>query len=221
VYSRFVKADVWPRGDAANELLLRLLELSRYFMSPQTRALALAHIKARSFYFRPAKLIEISYEYQTKTLFPAAFQHLATTSLRALRKEDVNMMGISVYVALARLKEAIQEHCCILAAEPPKFDPNGPRHHSTCIDNTACARDWHAVWWNGMGRFLLDGRNPLTWAESVKQFERLEIGEMNPLCHSTMITLVHEGEGNGHIYGLISAATDKLMGDVEIVPEEE
>jgi hypothetical protein len=81
-----VKADVWPRGDAANELLLRLLELSRYFMSPQTRAPALAHIKARSFYFRPAKLIEISYEYQTKILFPAAFQHLAMTSLRALRK---------------------------------------------------------------------------------------------------------------------------------------
>jgi hypothetical protein len=216
VYVRFVKADVWPRGDAANEPLLRLLELSRYFISPPTRELALAHMKARSFYFRPAKLIQISYEYKTRVLFPIAFQRLVTTSLRALKKEDIDMMGTGVYVALARLKEAIEEHRRILAAEPPEFDPvNGPKHSSACINNAACAKDWYAVWWNGMGRFLLDGRSPLNWTESLQQFERLEIGEMNPSCHSTMLELVHDGEGSSHIYNLISAATDQLMGDVE------
>jgi hypothetical protein len=173
-------------------------------------------MKARSYYFRPAKLIEISHEYKTKMLFPIAFQRLATTSLRALEKEDIVMMGTSVYVALARLKEAIEEHRRILAAEPPEFDAvNGPSHNSACISNAACAKDWYALWWNGMGRFLLDGRSPLNWTESLQQFERLEIGEMNPLCHSTMLELVHDGEGNGHIYSLISAVTDQLMGDME------
>ena len=28
--------------------------------------------------------------------------------------------------------------------------------------------DWHAIWWNGMGRFLLDGRNPQPYGEAVK-----------------------------------------------------
>ncbi|KAJ7736623.1 hypothetical protein B0H14DRAFT_2408323, partial [Mycena olivaceomarginata] len=92
-------------------------------------------------------------------------------------------IGFMVYVALSRLKEAIWQHKCILASEEPEFDPvDGPAHSPDCIDNDVCAGDWHAVWWNGMGRFLFDGRNPLTWTDSLQQFERMEFGQMHPGC---------------------------------------
>ncbi|KAJ7463082.1 hypothetical protein B0H11DRAFT_2241045 [Mycena galericulata] len=118
-YGRPPRADQWPKGSDANALLLRLLELSRYLLSLPTRELVLNAIRSRCFYFAPAQLIHISYEYQTKTLFAAAFQRLASSSLRDLKKQDFEWMGFEVYVALARLKEAIEQHRRILAAEAP------------------------------------------------------------------------------------------------------
>ena len=114
-------------------------------MSQPTRELALHVIKTRSFYFPPAQLIHLSYEYRTRTLFATAFQRLASSALRDLTPEDVEWMGIGVYVALARLKEAVQQHRAILAAEEPEIHPiHG--HSPDCGDKTACAQDWHSVW---------------------------------------------------------------------------
>jgi hypothetical protein len=48
-------------------------------MSQPTRELALHVIKTRSFYFPPAQLIHLSYEYQTRTLFATAFGSLLIT----------------------------------------------------------------------------------------------------------------------------------------------
>jgi hypothetical protein len=61
--------------------------------------LALAHMRACSFYFHPARPIQISYEYKTKTLFSIAFQQLVTTLLQSLRKEDIDIMGNGMYIA--------------------------------------------------------------------------------------------------------------------------
>ncbi|KAJ7487939.1 hypothetical protein FB451DRAFT_1362561 [Mycena latifolia] len=212
-YGRPPRADQWPKGSDANPLLLRLLELSRYFVSQPTRELVLNVIKSRSFYFTPAHLIQISYEYRTRTFFQAAFQRLASISLRDLKPEDIEKIGLVVYVALARLKEAIQQHRCILAAEEPQIHPiHG--HSADCQDKAACARDWHAIWWNGMGRFLLDGRNPLTWTDSIQQFERMDFGEMNPDCREKMLEIAHGGDGNAYVFSLISSVSDELMGGI-------
>ncbi|KAJ7683338.1 hypothetical protein B0H17DRAFT_1205203 [Mycena rosella] len=201
-YGRPPRADQWPKGSEANPVLLRLLELSRYFMSQPARELALHVIKTRSFYFPPAQLIHLSYEYQTKVLFATAFQQLASSSLRELKPADIQWMGYPVYVALARLKEAMQQHRSILAAEAPEIDPIRG-HSSECENKAACARDWHAAWWNG-------------------RFERMEVGEMNPKCRLKMMGIVNGGEGNSHGFDLISGVTEQLMGGiVEVVEEQE
>jgi hypothetical protein len=225
------KANEWERGAAANPLLLRLLELARYFISPATRHLALSVIRSRSYYFRAAELIRLSYEYSTKLLFAVAFERLVGSPLRDLTQQDVEDMGPTVYVALARLKEGIQQHRSILAAEEPEFESDKsnqesdhvyrPRHCEDCKDNVTCEADWRQGWWNGMGRSLLDGRNPLTWTDAVQQFERMEFGQMHPGCLLLMLESIRGGEGNNHVFDMITGVCGDLVDTIEEVDEGE
>ncbi|KIJ13004.1 hypothetical protein PAXINDRAFT_156687 [Paxillus involutus ATCC 200175] len=62
-----------------------------------------------------------------------------------------------------------------------------------CPDPDNCALDWHQLWWNGMGRSLLDGRNPQSYKDALKCFEELllsDVGKVSPAClHSVMVTV--------------------------------
>ncbi|KAJ6526085.1 hypothetical protein B0H19DRAFT_1084691 [Mycena capillaripes] len=199
------------------------MKLSQYFLSQPTRELALGVMRNRSWHFRPAEVIHISYRYHTKVLFAVAFQRLVTSRLRDFTGRDVDWMGLRIYVTVARLKEAIQQHRCILAAEAPEFDLlNGVAHSPDCRDHDSCSRDWHATWWNGMGRFLLDGRNPLTWTDAMQQFEHLNFGEMNPTCLMNMLDVVRTEDSNSHVYQMIDRVSEELMAGIEeIVHGEE
>ncbi|KAJ7183655.1 hypothetical protein C8R46DRAFT_1067557 [Mycena filopes] len=203
-------SDVWPKLAQANPLLLRLLELSRYLISQPTRTVALNMIKARSFGFAPAQLIRLSFDYGTKVLFATAFHRLATSPLRDLTVDNLNSMGMDVFVALAKAKEIVQRHRQVVAAEEPIIT----HHSSLCTDKFACERDWHAVWWNGMGRYLLDGRNALSWTESVDRFEALEFGEMDTDCRARMLKLTRGGDAYAHSYELITEVAETLMRDI-------
>ncbi|KAJ7042187.1 hypothetical protein C8F04DRAFT_1252165 [Mycena alexandri] len=203
-------SQVWPKAGKASPLLLRLLELSRFLMSPPTRTMALNLIKARSFTFPPALLIHLSFEYGTKVLFIAAFHRLASSPLRDLTADDVNNIGMEVFVALAKVKELTQRHRHVVAAEEPIIEA----HSSMCANNLACERDWHGVWWNGMGRFLLDGRNALSWTESVERFEAVEFGEMDADCRAKMLKLTRTGDAYAHSYNWITSVAETLMGGI-------
>ncbi|KAJ7668978.1 hypothetical protein B0H17DRAFT_949562, partial [Mycena rosella] len=194
-----------------NPLLLRLLELSRFFLSYPTRVLALGLIKARSWGFSPSLLIRISFEHNTRLLFNSAFHRLATTCLRDLTSEDFKNRGVEIYVALATVKVDVQCHRQVVAAEPAVIDE---LLATTCSDKVACACDWHAVWWNGMGRFLLDGHNPLSWTVSIERFEGMEFGEMGAECKVKMLKLVRTGDVYAHSYNLITGVAAQLMQDI-------
>ncbi|KAJ6479153.1 hypothetical protein C8R45DRAFT_832985, partial [Mycena sanguinolenta] len=199
-----------------NSLLLCLLELSRYFMSSSTRVLALTNIKQRYWRFPAAQLIYLCYEYGTKTLFSMAFQRLVALPLRSLTQTDLEWLGFPVYVALARVKEAIQEHKCIMAAEEPVFSRDHRPHSPDCHDNAACSEDWHCAWWNGIGRPLLDGRNPLTWTDAVQQFfEMRDFGRMNESCKAVMFTVVNHATANSHIYEMTDVAIRRLTAHIQ------
>lgn len=198
---------VWPIASQANPLLLRLLELSRYFLSQPTRALALGVIKARQWGFNPSLMIQICFEYHTRILFSAAFHRLTSMYLRELTQDDIDNMGSHVYIALTKVKEDVQRHRQIVAAEEFPIE-----HHAyTCSDKAACERDWHAVWWNGMGRFLLDGRNPLTWTVAMERFEAFNFGEMDVECRATMLKLVRSGDAYCLGYDLVTVVANHLM----------
>ncbi|KAJ7621639.1 hypothetical protein DFH06DRAFT_1143649 [Mycena polygramma] len=206
-YGRPMTPAQYPRGALAVPMLMALLELGHYLLS-----------------FPPALLIHICFKYGTKMFFDTAFHKLATGSLRDLTLQDVEWLDLSVYSALARLMEGMQEHRCILAAEPPEFDKKGivgPPHTSDCKDNARCAEDWGRTWWNGMARFLLDGKNPLTYTESMDQFKRMDFGDMNAGCRYAMFDFVDSEVGNKHGYAMLAKVTAELMKRIRVVEPDD
>ncbi|KAJ6462902.1 hypothetical protein C8R45DRAFT_1107971 [Mycena sanguinolenta] len=225
-YGRPPKVDHWVKGYDSIPPLLRLLELGRYFISPATKEIALSHLKPRSLYLPPAQLIHISFTYGVQFLFGPAFMRLVMMDLRDLTDQHVEWIGLRVYVALARLKEAIQQHRCILATEEPQFrkktGDESPAHSAACTGYSGCEEDWHCAWWNGMGRFLLDGREPQTWTDSLRRFEDFKFGRMHPDCVKIMFEKVTGAGGYGHIFDMINSVAAQLKGEiVEQVDEDE
>ncbi|KAG2091716.1 hypothetical protein BD769DRAFT_1395576 [Suillus cothurnatus] len=85
-------------------------------------------------------------------------------------------LRFKVWNAFVDLKELLDEHNRIVACEEPPII----EHSSCCTDNTACFIDWRQLWWNSMARFLLDGRNPQKFYDTIERFQELgpEIGRM-------------------------------------------
>ncbi|KAI9570856.1 hypothetical protein HD554DRAFT_1995761, partial [Boletus coccyginus] len=76
-------------------------------------------------------------------------------------------MSNDAFIALVYAKLLLNEHSHIIASEELVI----LTHAIDCQDLIACQKDWHSVWWNGMDRFLLDGRNPQPFGNAVKHFQ--------------------------------------------------
>jgi hypothetical protein len=163
-------------------------------MSDSAQLFAIHGIHTRRWHFHPAQLIQLCFEFKIRTFFEFAFAQLVGLRFHELTVEHRKMIGPQVLLAVAEVKEALNEHKHIIAAEPPIIT----FHASDCRDPTRCNEDWYAIWWNGMGRFLLDGRNPLSYDEAVKRFEILDFGEMGDGCKRDMLTVVKDGVGFRH-----------------------
>jgi hypothetical protein len=179
------------------EILLNTLKLSRYLMAPDLRAFALHAIDNRKWHINPVELMHICIEFKTKNYFVHAFERLITRRIRHFSDADIQKMTWPVYVAITRFIDILDEHRRIVACEPPQV-----LHSLDCHNPVACAQDWMAIWWNGMGRFLLDGRCQLTYDNAFKRFQLLQFGEVSNSCKLAMFQFISEGEGfmRGYMY---------------------
>ncbi|KAG1827298.1 uncharacterized protein BJ212DRAFT_1257044, partial [Suillus subaureus] len=98
-------------------------------------------------------------------------------------------------------------HHRIIAAEEPKI----LMHSHNCQDPTACNEDWHGIWWNGMGQFLLNGRNPQPYSDAVKCFKELKFGQVSEGCKELMFKLLDQGAAFHHAEHFISEACHLLV----------
>jgi hypothetical protein len=82
-----------------NRLLIKVLELSEYLMSPTIRQCALRDIDTRKWNFEPGDLIEICFKYSTKQFFVHAFLRLAEleTKLYDLSNDDLHKITFQVF----------------------------------------------------------------------------------------------------------------------------
>ncbi|KAJ7629234.1 hypothetical protein DFH06DRAFT_1141232 [Mycena polygramma] len=246
IYGRPLEENQYPAGKEVVPLLLDLLWLADYFQSPPTYTHVVQMIKLRSWSFPAAQLVSLSYKYKTKVWFVGAFDRLVATDLRALTAQDLEWLDFSLYVVLARLKEAVDQHRRILAAEPPLFeaDPEpepeaeseseepsiydtffgkrpvdstnpGIPHSRDCTDHTTCAQDWYTAWWHGMGRFLQDGRTPLTYTDAMRQFEKMEFGNMNLACRIKIFESIRLEKGNNYVYAMVQETCKELMKEIK------
>jgi len=194
-----IRAYGWHlRPPFSNDVLIKMLQLSEYLVSQNFKQFTIDQIKARSFHFDPTELISLSHKHQTRELFKRPFERLVNTPLYELNGAQIRQMGFDTFIALTKVKESIAEHRRILACEPPIIK----EHCKECTDHVQCEEDWYAVWWNGMGRFLLDGRHLLPWSEAVQRFKDMKFGEMNDGCRRKMLEEVESGT--------VAYARDKL-----------
>jgi len=168
-------------------VLLKLLNLSRYFLSPSLKEFTLKEIHEQCFCFEAVELLEACYKHNTRYFFKEVFQRLAERSLSTLTINEVERIRISTYIGLVMVRERITEHIhCIVTVPPPV------KHHSNCTDIVSCEFDFKAVWWNVMGRLLLDAHYSMFWIpeDAVKEFEKSSFGRMGRGCVMTMMDFI-------------------------------
>ena len=174
---------------APTDVLLQLLELSRMFMSNDVREFAIKEIHNRRLSIPPCSLISISVEHNIEKLFKYGFQCLVKARLDDLTDKDYSTMDPRIWAAVLKSQSTIQLHCWIVACEPPPTI-----HAAECPDTESCDFDWVQLWWNTMGRMLLDGRNPKSYKDALRLFEELtEIGNVSLGCWHLMITKLRGG----------------------------
>ena len=67
------------------------------------------------------------------------------------------------------------------------------------------------MWWNLVGTALLNGRNPTTYLEAIKQLRDAEdVGRMDWACFATGVKMAETAEGWGHRYKLIDTVAMEL-----------
>ena len=117
-------------------------------------------------------------------------------------------LGPDIFSSLALAKAVLDEHCRIVAAEEPHI----LTHTDDCQLPSACEADWHGVWWNGMGRYLLDGRNPQPYDDAVRRFKsEMEFGCMGKGCKEAMFQLIDEGTAFKRADYFIDELCDRLL----------
>lgn len=187
-----------------DEMIFQLLELSRKYQSKAARDYALGRLKSRRWAIAPDKLVSVSLKYQIKETFQYAFNRLIRLHLNDL---DCNLLTSPVWNTLIMVKERLDLHRHIVACEPPTMV-----HSKRCQDRRACNNDWRQVWWNGMGRFLLDGRNPLSYADAMQQFQQFDYGRVCPDCWRHMLDFCKTEKAFLHEDTLIEATCQDLAG---------
>jgi hypothetical protein len=126
--------------------------MSVLYRAPSGLEWAKRQIWRRHWDWHPTELICVALEFQAPQIFESGFRSLVRLSHKELTAAQLVGLNATVLVARLKVQESIREHRNIIAAEPPPIDEHDP----ACSKNQACATDWHAAWWNGIARFLLD-----------------------------------------------------------------
>ncbi|KAI6008055.1 hypothetical protein EDC04DRAFT_2661731 [Pisolithus marmoratus] len=185
-------------SEARESTVLELLELSRMYESQDVRNHAIKHLFFLRHLIEPIKLTSIALKYHIKVIFCYAFRRLLPLRVNDLKDSEFKLLSNSVWITLFRVRERLDVHRRVVAMEPPRLV-----HSVGCEDHRRCLNDWNQVWWNGMGRLLMDGRNPQPFDSAIHQFQSLSYGDMSPECWREMIKLVKEGRAFLHEEDLI------------------
>lgn len=172
----------------SSEQLNGLLQFVDKYRCSRTRCFIVDTILESRYRYHPAQLVGISCRFNIPDIFKWGFKSLLALPLRRIKKEHRLQMGPDAFIALAYAKSLLDEHVRVVACEEPPI----LKHADDCADETGCQEDWHGVWWNGMGRFLLDGRNPQPFTEAVDRFREFQFGRMSDGCRKLMFQVLED-----------------------------
>ncbi|KAI6047242.1 hypothetical protein EDC04DRAFT_2887050 [Pisolithus marmoratus] len=111
-----------------NKDLKNFLEFAqKYQCSKFTCDYIISHIKQRQYCFHPSELVHLGINYKIHDLFKLGFDQLVQTPWTDIKNSHHDFMGSDIFTTLVYVKALLDEHCCIVAAEPPVM-----RHASNC-----------------------------------------------------------------------------------------
>ncbi|KAG1897853.1 uncharacterized protein F5891DRAFT_956644, partial [Suillus fuscotomentosus] len=167
-----------------------------------TQKFSVSCIQSTHYYFHPNQLINLAVQYNTSIIFSFTFKQLVNTPITQLTVQYQELLGNDIFMTLVYVQAALEEYCCIMAAEEPKI----LMHTSDCQDPVGYNEDWHAIWWNGMAYFLLNRQNPQPYHEAIKYFKNLQFGRVSRGCKELMFMIIREGVAFNHANQFIDKA---------------
>lgn len=177
-----------------------------------TRKFAIEHLWDNRFAYHPAELVHLGCQFNVSKLFLCGFKYLLAIPMKDIRKEHRYLLGSDVFVALVYGKALLDDHTRFVACEEPEM----LTHADDCQDSVGCREDWHAIWWNGMGRFLLDARNPQPFEDAVDRFRELKFGRMSPGCKQMMFDVLKHGVAFRHADVFITGICNGLVAQLRL-----
>ncbi|KAG1863037.1 hypothetical protein F4604DRAFT_1929213 [Suillus subluteus] len=187
-----------------NDTVIQLLELSDMYLCKDAPQPLLTQINTTYL------------KYNIKDFLPHAFECLVSACINDISDDECHAVGPIVWNTMFKVKERLDVHRRIIACEAPPMV-----HTGTCTKQKRFKEDWKQLWWNGMGRFLLDGRNPQPYKDAVERFEKLDIGEINPDCWKAVLFIVKGQSAFDHERKLITRTADNLAKYLIVEPNFE
>ncbi|KAF9237393.1 hypothetical protein BU15DRAFT_48745 [Melanogaster broomeanus] len=163
-------------------------------------------IQTSMYQFHPSNIVNMAIKYQIREFFKFGFERLLETPMNEITKAHRLLMGNDVFIALVYTKATLDDHRHIVAGEEPPI----LHHVEDCQDPQACKQDWHAIWWNGMGRFLLDGRNPQPYDRAVDRFKEMQFGRVSAGCKEQMFRVISLGDAFDYADRFVSDTIQRL-----------
>ncbi|KAI6143354.1 hypothetical protein BKA82DRAFT_4359898 [Pisolithus tinctorius] len=197
-----------PPAKYSADDLKNLLEFIRKFQCT-TRLLSFVTscIIKKSFSFHPSELIYLGIEYRIRALFERGFMRLCDLPLTKIKKVHRRWMGMETYVAYVYVRSHLDEYVRTVAVEAPPII-----HAARCQDHKGCEEDWGAVWWNGMGQLLLNGRSPYSFDDAINLFKKLQFGRVGEDCKRYMFSnIMHVNKPLAHSHRFITRVRDRLV----------
>ncbi|OJA10963.1 hypothetical protein AZE42_08486 [Rhizopogon vesiculosus] len=194
-------------GQYTIEELSSFLHFCDMYQCSHLRDFVISRIQANSYRFHPSQLITLAVKYHTRELFPRAFKRLVDTPIAQLTAQHRELLGTTVFTTLVCMQAAVEEHRRTVATEEPRI----LMHASDCQEPVGCNEDWRYLWWTGMGRFLLDGRNPQPYREAVKRFKIMPFGRVGRGCKELMFKILERGTAFHYADQFIEHACDRLV----------
>ncbi|KIK25394.1 hypothetical protein PISMIDRAFT_96860, partial [Pisolithus microcarpus 441] len=176
---------------------------------------AINHIWDKQYTYHLAELIKLGHDFHIPQVFSCSFMSLLKIPLKEISKEHCLLIGKEVFIAFVYAKVMPDEHCRIVTCEEPVM----LSHASDYRNLTTCQEDWHAVWWNGMGWFLHDGRNLKPSSDAIKHFHKMQFGQMSHGCQQLMFQVLNHGVAFQYANTFVKDVCQGLVHDLGITSD--
>ncbi|KAI6039790.1 hypothetical protein EDC04DRAFT_1613116 [Pisolithus marmoratus] len=154
-----------------------------------------------------AELVHLGIEYKIRTVFEKGFSRLCDIPILEFDTSHRLLVGMDVYISYIYTRVRLDYFIRSVAVRYPPVE-----HADSCCDHQGCAEDWAAVWWNGMGRLLLDATHPQTFAKALAFFKRMRFGRVGKDCKKHMFSKVlHINLPAIHSAQFVSSVGDRLV----------